>query len=237
VSPVLEAIGVTKHYGTLSALDGLSFAIPPGEVFCLLGANGAGKTTLINCFLGFVTPTDGSVRVGGLDVSRHALETKRLIGYVPEQVMLYRELSGLENLRFFSRLAGGRERADEDLLRLLERVRLSRSDACRRLATYSKGMRQRVGLAIALAKEAAALLLDEPASGLDPKAASEFSHLVKELSGEGVAVLMTTHDLFRARRTGSRVGIMRQGRLIRTLDRDELDRTDLEAVYLDAMQD
>jgi len=234
---MLEAIDLSKRYAGVPALEGLNLRVEPGEVFCLLGANGAGKTTTINLFLNFVEPSGGTARVRGLDVTRHPLETKRFLAYIPELVMLYRNLSGLENLRYFAALAGHDGYGRDELLGLLADAGLSREAALRRVSTYSKGMRQKVGIAIALAKRAEALLLDEPTSGLDPKASNEFSALLQEMAGRGVAILMATHDLFHAKETGTRVGIMKQGRMVAQLDTAAVGHADLERTYLQHMHE
>jgi len=234
---MLEAVGLTKQYGSDTALRDLNLTIERGEVFCLLGANGAGKTTTINLFLNFIAPTSGTARIAGLDVTTNPLETKKHLAYIPEQVMLYRNLSGLENLEYFSALAGHDGYGREDLLRFLDEVGLAREAADKRVSTYSKGMRQKVGIAIALAKKAGALLLDEPTSGLDPKASNEFSSLLQKLSGQGVAILMATHDLFRAKESGTRVGIMKHGSLVATMNTRDLGHADLERIYLEHMHD
>jgi ABC-2 type transport system ATP-binding protein len=229
---MLEAITVTKDFGTKRALNAVSLAIPAGEIFCLLGANGAGKTTLINVFLNFLRPTEGQVRINGLDVAAHALETKRYVAYIPEQVTLYGVLSGLENLRYFAALATERPAPRERLIAMLAQVGLDEDTARRRVSTYSKGMRQKIGVAIALAKEARVLLLDEPTSGLDPKAANEFSQLLRTASEQGVAILTTTHDLFHAKQTGTRIGLMNEGRIVADVRGDAVSHTDLEDLYL-----
>jgi ABC-2 type transport system ATP-binding protein len=234
---MLEAVNLTKRYNGVTALDDLTLRVMPGEVFCLLGANGAGKTTTINLFLNFVPPTAGAARINGFDVTQQPLETKKYLAYIPETVMLYKNLTGLENLEYFSALAGRSDYTRAQLLDFLKQVGLQPEAADKRVGTYSKGMRQKVGIAIALAKNAKALLLDEPTSGLDPKAANEFSALLTKLSQDGVAVLMATHDLFRAKESGTRVGIMRQGRLVRTLDTIEVGHADLERIYLEHMHD
>lgn len=234
---MLEAINLTKAYQDRRALDGLNLRVDPGEVFCLLGANGAGKTTTINLFLNFVEPTEGSARIDGIDVTEQPLETKRLLAYIPEQVMLYRNLTGLENLEYFHGLAGAEPYDRRRLLEFLTQAGLPEEASLRRVSTYSKGMRQKVGIALALAKRAKVLLLDEPTSGLDPRAANEFGVLVQRLSEGGTAVLMATHDLFRARESGTRLGIMRSGRLRTTLRADEIAHADLERLYLDHMSD
>ena len=234
---MLEAVNLSKQYNGTAALDSLNLLIEPGEVFCLLGANGAGKTTTINLFLNFIEPSSGAARVKGLDVRAHPLESKKHLAYIPEQVMLYKNLSGLENLEYFSALAGKEMYRRAELFGFLSDAGLPPRAAGRRVSTYSKGMRQKVGIAIALAKKAEALLLDEPTSGLDPKAANEFSSLLKKLSGQGVAILMATHDLFRAKESGTRVGIMRRGRLVRELPTSEIGHADLERIYLEHMHD
>jgi ABC-2 type transport system ATP-binding protein len=233
---VLEAVELTKHYDGRVALDRLNLTINAGEVFCLLGANGAGKTTTINLFLNFIDPTGGTARINGLDVTKAPLESKRYVAYIPEQVMLYRNLTGLENLEYFSALAGHEYRRAR-LVELFRHVGLAAGVEDQRVHTYSKGMRQKVGIAIAIAKQAKALLLDEPTSGLDPKASNEFSVLLARLGADGVAVLMTTHDLFRAKESGSRVGIMKHGRLVATLSTSDIGHADLERLYLEHMHD
>ncbi len=233
---MLEAIQLTKKFGAHTAVDRLNLTIEAGEVYALLGPNGAGKTTTINLFLGFTTPDTGSAKVGGLDVQQAPLETKRLLAYIPEQVMLYKNLSGLENLAYFTALAGHSGYSDTVLQDYLAQAGLQAEAHTRRVSTYSKGMRQKVGIALALAKGAQALLLDEPTSGLDPSASFEFSALLRRLSTDGVAVLMATHDLFRAKDVATRIGLMRDGQLVRQLTADELAHTDLEQLYLSHMQ-
>lgn len=229
---MLEAINLTKKYGEQTALQQLNLQVPEGEIFCLLGANGAGKTTTINLFLNFVSPTTGDARIHGISAREQPLATKKYLAYIPEQVMLYRNLTGLENLEYFASLAGNDKLSKSELQAYLTRAGLSVEASSKRVSGYSKGMRQKVGIAIALAKRAKALLLDEPTSGLDPKASNEFSVLLKELSDDGVAILMATHDLFRAKETGHRAGIMREGVLREVLHTDEIGHADLEQLYL-----
>jgi ABC-2 type transport system ATP-binding protein len=231
---MLEAVDLCKRYGEHEALKSLNMSIKPGDIYCLLGANGAGKTTTINLFLNFTEPTSGSARVNGLDVTTDPIETKRYLAYIPEQVNLYGSLTGLENLEYFARL-GGHRYTQREYLEFLVRCGLQAEAAGKPVKAYSKGMRQKVGVAIALAKQAQALLLDEPTSGLDPKASNEFSALIQELQRDGAATLMATHDLFRAKETGTRVGIMREGRLVQELDADEVSHADLERIYLEHM--
>ena len=234
---MLAAKNLSKHYNGVVALDSLTLTVERGEVFCLLGANGAGKTTTINLFLNFIPPSAGTATINGIDVTVAPLESKKHVAYIPETVMLYRNLSGLENLEYFTALAGRPDYTRPQLLTFFDRVGLLEGAADRRVGTYSKGMRQKVGIAIAIAKGAKALLLDEPTSGLDPKASNEFSSLLKQMSHSGVAVLMTTHDLFRAKESGTRVGIMKHGRLVATHSTAELAHADLERLYLEHMHD
>lgn len=234
---MLQANKLSKRFGDKWALATLDLEVRAGEIQCLLGANGAGKTTTINLFLGFLEPTSGAAYVNGREVSKSVQAARAQLAYVPEQVNLYPTLTGLENLAYFTRLAGRAVKDPASLLPILDRVGLDRRAADVRVGHYSKGMRQKVGLAIALAKDARALLLDEPLSGLDPQAASEFCLLVRQLADDGVAVLMVTHDLFRAKDVGTRVGIMKDGRLLTNLSGAALSYAQLESIYLGHMQD
>lgn len=234
---MLEAISLEKSYGDHLALKDLNLKIEPGEIYCLLGANGAGKSTTINLFLDFIQPTSGAALIDGLNVNEHPLETKKRLAYIPEIVMLYRNLTGLENLRYFSQLAGHSEYTEQELLGFLKRAGLPDNALTKRVGGYSKGMRQKVGIAIAIAKQAKVLLLDEPTSGLDPKASNEFSDLLVQMSQDGVAILMATHDLFRAKESGTRAGIMKQGNLVADLVTADIGHSDLEALYLQHMRD
>ncbi len=231
---MLEAVALTKHYGNNEALKSLDLQVREGDIYCLLGANGAGKTTTINLFLNFISPTSGVAKVDGVSVEQAPQMTKRHLAYIPEQVMLYGNLSGLENLDYFARL-GGNSYEQDQLRSFLVRCGLQQSAADRPIGGYSKGMRQKVGVAIALAKNAKALLLDEPTSGLDPKASNEFSELLLQLKEQGAAIFMATHDLFRAKETGTRIGIMREGQLVQEMRSDDVSHSDLERIYLEQM--
>jgi ABC-2 type transport system ATP-binding protein len=233
---MLECRQLSKRFQNQLALDGLDLQVAKGEVFCLLGANGAGKTTTINLLLGFYVPTSGTVRVDGVDPATDPHAARQRLAYIPEQVNLYPLLTGLENLEYFSKLSNTRSHTRDELLGYFTQAGLSEVDANRRVAEYSKGMRQKVGIAIALAKQAKALLLDEPLSGLDPKAANEFCALLVSLREQGAAVLLATHDLLRARDVGTRVGIMRGGKLLDVRDPTQMSANELEQVYLDLMR-
>jgi len=228
---MLQAKNLTKTYGEQTALNSLNLTINEGEIFALLGQNGAGKTTTINCFLGFIQPSGGSASINGVSVVENALETKKYLAYIPETVMLYPNLSGIENLEFFSSLAGFSYEKDE-LSSFLSKAGLQNTAHNQRVGGYSKGMRQKVGIAIAIAKKAKALLLDEPTSGLDPKASNEFSEILRELAQNGTAVLMATHDIFRAKEVANRIGIMKEGNLVSVIDAKEISANELEKLYL-----
>src|SRR5665647_2367448 len=194
--PILKADGLTKRYedGVL-ALDRLNLEVQPGEIYCLLGANGAGKTTTINLFLGFIPPTSGSCFINGIDVSKDPLEAKKYVSFVSENVMLYGNFTARQNLDFFARLGGKTALTKDDYYRAMRRVSLQEKAFDQRVKNFSKGMRQKLGIAIAIVKDAPAVLLDEPTSGLDPKAAAEFLEIMTELRSEGKAVLMSTLSL------------------------------------------
>ncbi len=232
---MLEAKQLTKRYGEHLALDSLDLKIGSGEVYCLVGANGAGKTTTISLFLNFIAPTSGAALVNGVCIAEQPDLAKRHLAYIPETVSLYGQLSGVENLDYFSTLAGYRLSTKEKL-QLLENAGLRPEDAKRRASQYSKGMRQKVGIAIALAKNATAILMDEPTSGLDPQAANEFSQLIKQLGDQKTIVLMATHDLYRAKDIATNIGIMRQGQLVETVKPADVSHAELEQIALRNMQ-
>lgn len=232
---MLEAINLSKTYGGHQALSDLNLSVAPGEVFCLLGANGAGKTTTINLFMGFVQPSSGTVKINNVDVSKEPSESKKHLAYIPENLMLYPNLTGLENLDYFCGL-GGKSYSIDQLEELLVGSGLQQDFLHKRVNSYSKGMRQKVGIALAKAREAKALLLDEPTSGLDPQASNEFSLLLNNMKERGVATLMATHDLFRAKEVGTQIGIMKAGKLIHLLSSDEITLNELEYLYLETMK-
>lgn len=234
---LLVAQNLTKKFKSNLALSDLNLTVCESEIVCLLGANGAGKTTTINLFLGFLKPTSGKAFVDGLEVSENLNEVRAKLAYVPEQVSLYPSLTGLENLDYFVKLSLDNTLGKADLQNLFDRVGLNETAASKRVNGYSKGMRQKVGLAISLAKNAQALLLDEPLSGLDPSAANEFSTILRNLADQGTAVLMATHDLFRAREIADRIGIMKSGSLVKDLSPASVDQSTLEEIYLQQMRD
>lgn len=234
-TPVLEARGLTKTFGSEVAVDDLNLSIAAGEIVCLLGANGAGKTTTLNLFLGFLKPSRGEARVCGRAVGDDPAAARAALGYVAEVVSLYPSLTGAENLAFFHALSGQPAIAAETRERLLAALSFPAGAIDRPVGDYSKGMRQKLGLAIAMAKGARAILLDEPLSGLDPAAANDLVGVLRRLAAEGVTMLISTHDLFRAKELGGRVGIMAHGRLVEMIDPASLSGADLERLYLTHM--
>lgn len=228
---MLVAKNLTKIYGDYKALNNLNLTLEKGEIFALLGQNGAGKSTTINIFLGFLEPTEGEARINGISVKENPDEIKKHIAYIPETVLLYPNLTGIENLKFFSSLAG-LDYSNEEIIAFLKKAGLQEEAYHKRLVGYSKGMRQKVGIAIAIAKKAKVLLLDEPTSGLDPKASNEFSEILKELASEGTTIFMATHDIFRAKEVAHRIGIMKRGNLVSEIKAENISANELEELYL-----
>ncbi|WP_316851651.1 ABC transporter ATP-binding protein [Pedobacter agri] len=228
---MLEAISLSKNYGDYRALKNLNLTVNAGEVYCLLGQNGAGKTTTINLFLGFIEPSEGKILINKEPVSSSDELRRQHLAYIPEVVMLYGNLNAVENLDYFSKLAGFNY-SRSHLQSLLTESGLQEAAHNKRLNGFSKGMRQKVGIAIAVAKDAKIILMDEPTSGLDPKATAEFSLLIKKLANEGRSILMATHDIFNAVEIATHIGIMKQGELIHTLKANEISAADLQKLYL-----
>jgi ABC-2 type transport system ATP-binding protein len=232
-SAVIEARRLAKTYGAVVALHPLDLAVPAGEIVCLLGANGAGKTTAMNLFLGFAEASGGEARVMGQLVSDDPAAARKALGYVAEQAALYPLLTGHENRAFFAGLAGRTLPADAGAV--LDALRLAPEAMVRPVGEWSKGMRQKLALAIALDKGAKAILLDEPLSGLDPVAANELVALLKQTAAAGVAMLVATHDIFRAREMADRIAILKAGRLVAWVDPRAVTGGELEALYVQHM--
>ena len=230
---MLEIRNLRKVYedGTVG-VDHLDLSISAGEIFVLLGANGAGKTSTIMLILGFTEPTAGEVLVKGIDVQKDPLEAKKHVAYVSENVMLFGNFTAKQNLEFFTRLSGRRNVPEDEYRAVFRRVGLAENAYHRRVKGFSKGMRQRLGIAIAMLKNAELIVLDEPTSGLDPKGGFEFLQIVESLKNERKAILMSSHDIFRAKALADRVGIMSEGRILEIIDRDALEDADLQEIYL-----
>jgi ABC-2 type transport system ATP-binding protein len=210
---VITAQGLTKRYGTANAVDAISFAIRKGEVFGLLGPNGAGKTTTILMMLGLTEISSGQVSVLGFNPARAPLQVKRRVGYLPDSVGFYDNLSAVENLAYTAKLMGlSLKERTERISEALVRVRLAEV-AHKRVATFSRGMRQRLGLAEIIVKRAEIAILDEPTSGLDPQATIEFLELIAELKRGGTTVLLSSHLLDQVQRICDRVALFKAGRI------------------------
>jgi ABC-2 type transport system ATP-binding protein len=236
IKPILEATSLTKQYDDgETALDHISFSIRPYEIYVMLGGNGAGKTTTINLFLNLIEPTDGEARIMGFVAHQEPLQAKKHVSFVSENVMLYGNFTAIQNLDFFARLGGITGYSFNDYRDALLRVGLSEDAHRKKLREFSKGMRQKCGIAIAILKNAPALLLDEPTSGLDPKAGHEFIGLLRSLRDEGKAILMSTHDIFRAKEVADTIAILDQGKIVFEESAGRLKEQDLEELYIHHM--
>jgi ABC-2 type transport system ATP-binding protein len=211
---VIEANGLTKRYGATVAVDNISFTVARGEIFGLLGPNGAGKTTTILMMLGLTDVTSGTVSVLGQDPVRNPLEVKRVVGYLPDTVGFYDHMTAIDNLRYTAALIGipSRER-DNRIRTALDRVGLP-DVGNRRVGAFSRGMRQRLGLAEILMKDVSVAILDEPTSGLDPHATSELLESIRSLKRDGVAVLLSSHLLERVQSVCDRVALFQSGNIV-----------------------
>ncbi|PQJ77972.1 ABC transporter ATP-binding protein [Polaribacter porphyrae] len=226
---------VNKSFKGIVAVKNLNLKVEKGEILGLLGANGAGKSTTINMLLGFLKPDSGNAKIADVNVAENENEARKMIGYIPENVNLYPYLSGLENLDYFCKLAGLKY-SKAVLENYLTRCGLQEDAHQKKVDTYSKGMRQKVGIAIAYAKNAKVYLLDEPASGLDPVASNELSELLKKLALEGATILMASHDIFRVKEVCHKIGILKNGVLVKELLTKDVSANKLQDLYLKFMQ-
>lgn len=235
---MLEAKNLTKRYEDgLLALDHLNLKVEPAEIFCMFGANGAGKTTAINLFLNFIPPTEGTALIEGIDITKEPLKTKDYVSFVSENVMLYGNFTAFQNIDYFSRLAGKRNLTKTDYTRVMKDVGLQKEAFEMRTKNFSKGMRQKLGIAIAILKDAPNIILDEPTSGLDPKSGMEFLELLLKLRDKGKSIFMSTHDIFRAKFIADRVGFMMRGKLAMMKTKEELKGEDLNTLYVEYMEE
>jgi ABC-2 type transport system ATP-binding protein len=228
---VVETRNLTKKYGDLVAVDSLNLQVHEGEVFGLLGPNGAGKTTTILMLLGLTEPTSGSVRVLGFDPARQPLSVKARVGYLPDLVGFYDELSAYENLAYTANLNGiKRTEARQRIDAVLKRVGLTEV-ADQRVGTFSRGMRQRLGVADVLLKQPRLIILDEPTQGLDPEGAREFLDMIRDLKSEGITILLSSHLLYQVQAVCDRVGLFNRGRMVLSGSVPELARKVLGRAY------
>ncbi len=227
---------LTKEYGDVKAVDGLSLSIHEAEVFGLLGPNGAGKSTTINCLTGILKPTSGTVRVGGFDIQTESSKAREILGVSPQETAVYNYLTGKENVRLFGALYSVPKRSLESRVDyVLEKVGLL-DEATRRVSTYSGGMKRRVSIAMAIVRDPKVLLLDEPTVGMDPQSRRAVWDFILELRDRGKAIVLTTHYLEEAEELCDRVGIIDHGRLIAIGTPSELkakhSARDLEEVFV-----
>lgn len=213
-TPVIRTERVVKRYGGTTAVDGLTLEVGEGEVFGLLGPNGSGKTTTILMILGLTEPSGGTVRVLDYDPLRDPLEVKRRVGYLPDSVGFYNDLTATSNLRYTGRLAGlsGLE-LEKRISHNLERMGLG-TERNKKVGAFSQGMRQRLGLAEILVKEPQIIILDEPTNGLDPEAARDFIDLIRSLKREGITILLSSHLLSQVQAVCDRVGLFKRGKMV-----------------------
>ena len=212
---IIRTSELVKQYGDVTAVDHLNLEIHKGEVFGLLGPNGAGKTTTTLMLLGLTDPTSGTAEINGLDCTRDALAVKKIVGYLPDNVGFYPDMSGRENLIFSGMMNGlTRKAAEERAVGLLERVGMTYA-ADRKTGTYSRGMRQRLGIADVLMKDPEIIIMDEPTLGIDPSGMRELTALIRELSvKDGRTILISSHELYQIQEISDRVGIFVKGRMI-----------------------
>ena len=226
----LEAENLSINRANKPVVKALSFTVREGEIFGLLGGNGAGKSTTLLAFLGFLNSIEGVAKVNGIDVAANPSAARKLIAYLPESANLYPHLTARENIDYFLSLAKV-TRNSEDIEAALNQVSLSSDVRNQRLSSYSKGMRQKVAIAVAILRQAPILFLDEPTSGLDPVAINEFNQLITNLSQTGTTVLMVTHDVYGACQVANRIGLLRHGELVGMFEATESNSISVDEVH------
>jgi ABC-2 type transport system ATP-binding protein len=237
---VIEVKNLTKKYGDFTAVDHVNYTVEEGEIFGLLGHNGAGKTTTILMLLGLIAPTEGTAVVNGVDVIEQPLQSRRNVGLLPENAGFYENLTARQNLQFYAELADVPEKAaSERIEKLIDQVGLGGKREVK-VAAYSRGMRQRLGIAQSLVRDPKILILDEPTQGIDPEGTRDLRELIRNLSKrDGKTVIFTTHVLYEVNKLCDRVAIMKQGTIAGIGTIDELRRQvnaaegdDFESVFL-----
>lgn len=228
---MIKIENITKSFNQQVVVNNLNLEINNGEIVGLLGANGAGKSTTINLLLGFINPDSGSIFIDGKEVSKNVNEIRKQIGYIPENVTLYPYLTGIENLNYFCKLSK-KYYSQKELETFLLECGLPLESHHKKVEQYSKGMRQKVGIAIAYSRNAKIYLLDEPASGLDPLANNELSVLLKKLANNGATIVMASHDIFRVNETCNRIEILKNGQLVKEVIGGSMSSNELEDIYI-----
>ncbi|MDY6971896.1 MAG: ABC transporter ATP-binding protein [Thermodesulfobacteriota bacterium] len=244
---IIQAIGLTKRYGSQTVLADLNLHVEEGEVFGFLGPNGSGKTTTILMLLGLSQPSEGSARVCGMDPVRKAIEIKRVVGYLPENVGFYGDMDAVQSLTYIADMNGiDKDTASNKIRDVLDEVGLS-DDSQKKVGAYSRGMKQRLGIAEVLIKDPKVLILDEPTLGLDPDGALRLIELIRSLNRDRkITVLLSSHNLYQVQKISQRVGILIKGKMvaqgpIEALSREKFgvgeEKYTLEEIYMKYFQE
>lgn len=228
--PIIQANALCITISNKAILKKLSFTVNKGEIYALLGGNGAGKSSTLKTFLGFNKPSSGLVTINGKSVFEALDDVRGQMAYLPESATLYPHMTAKENISYFLALANI-ERSDDQIHQAFKRVGLQNDAWNRLMQTYSKGMRQKTAIALALLREAPIFLLDEPTSGLDPVAIDEFNQLVRDLAKGGATILMVTHDVYGACQVADRIGLLRDGELVGEFDAPANGQINTEQVH------
>ena len=227
---IIVASSLSVRLDQQTILDEVNFTVGQGEVFALLGGNGAGKSTTLKTFLGTISPSGGSATVMGMSVATEIDLIRSKVAYLPESVMLYGHLTGIENIEYFLSLASIKK-SEAEIEQALQRVALQENAWHKAMSNYSKGMRQKTAIALALLRDAPVLFLDEPTSGLDPNAIDEFNKLITTLASEGATVFMVTHDVYGACQIAHRIGLLDNGKIVGMFERGDNTHIDTEEVH------
>lgn len=226
----IEAENLSISRAKKAVVKNVSFAVKQGEVFGLLGGNGAGKSTTLLAFLGFLNSTTGTAKINGVEVALDPNSARQAIAYLPESANLYPHLSARENINYFLSLAKVKH-TQADIEAALDQVSLNSEARDQHLSSYSKGMRQKVAIAVAILRQAPILFLDEPTSGLDPVAIDEFNQLISKLAQNGTTILMVTHDVYGACQVADRIGLLKRGELVGMFDAPQGARISADEVH------